>query len=331
MMGQCAVRHKASGEPDRFILRGGADDADFELLSAEEEQTLALAIARGDQRARNRMITANLRLVIKIARCYEGHGLSVEDLVGEGNLGLIRAAVEYDPAYNVRFSTYAAHWIKQAIRFALTNTTATIRLPSHINGLMTRWHRVEHQLRRDQGTAPTAEQVADRLGLTESQREMIARGFRARKLRQEGGDGDDAWNPDDAADDRDADPGSHLNAIDETAALNRRLAMLDDRERAIVAMRFGLDDEPPRTLKEVGEILGITREWVRKIEIRALAKLSAAAADEATETPPKTTSRPSPPRRRRPTEKPVDVIATPNARRRMAAVAPAAVSYQARA
>lgn len=304
MMGQSAVRHKASGEPELYLLRGGADDAEFTLLSAEEERSLARAIAQGDQRARDRMITANLRLVAKIARSYEGRGLSIEDLIGEGNLGLIRAAVEYDPTHNVRFSTYAAHWIKQAIRFALTNTATTIRLPSHLNGLMTRWHRAEHQLRRDQGGPPTADQVADRLGLSEAQREMVSQGFRARRFRQEGGGGDDAWDPDDAPDDRHQDPDLNLAASDDAADLNRRLGWLDDRERAIVSMRYGLDGQPPRTLKEVGECLGITREWVRKLEVRALAKLGEAACVAAED-------RSTPTRHRRPTRAPIQPTPAP--------------------
>ncbi|MFO0960589.1 MAG: RNA polymerase sigma factor RpoD/SigA [Isosphaeraceae bacterium] len=294
MMGRCAVRHKAGGEPELYLLRGGADEGDFDLLSAEEELSLARSIEQGDQHARNRMVTANLRLVVKIARCYEGHGLGIDDLVGEGNLGLVRAADDYDPAFKVRFSTYAAYWIKQAIRHALTNTTSTIRLPSHLNGLMGKWNRAEHQMRRDLGGAPTAEQVADRLGLSEAQREMIDRGFRAKRLRQGGGDGGDAWDPDNAPDCRDQDPDADLDASDDLVDLHRRLDRLDARERAIVSMRFGLGGEPSRTLKEVGQVLGITREWVRKIEIRALGKLSDASSSNKTRPEATPRARPAP-------------------------------------
>ena len=113
------------------------------LLSAVEERVLADAIARGDRDARSRMIQANLRLVVKIAREYLGRGMVLDDLIGEGNVGLIRAAEDYDPRFGTRFSTYASYWIKQAIRHALINTTATIRLPAHMIGLLTRWRRAE--------------------------------------------------------------------------------------------------------------------------------------------------------------------------------------------
>src|SRR5205823_12079025 len=129
---------KDCGDSNLFntYLREIRDDA---LLSAAEERALAEAIARGDRDARARMIQANLRLVVKIAREYLGRGMSLDDLVGEGNLGLIRATEEFDPRFGTRFSTYASYWIKQAIRHALTNTTATIRLPAHMVTLLSKW------------------------------------------------------------------------------------------------------------------------------------------------------------------------------------------------
>jgi RNA polymerase primary sigma factor len=142
---------------------------DDPLLSASEERSLAEAIASGDRDARARMIQANLRLVVKIAREYVGRGLVLDDLIGEGNLGLIRATEEFDPRFGTRFSTYASYWIKQAIRHALINTTATIRLPAHMVGLLTKWRRAERALTREFGCAPTNEQVAVSLGLTNSQ------------------------------------------------------------------------------------------------------------------------------------------------------------------
>src|SRR5262249_6436499 len=143
------------------------------LLSAAEECALAEAIARGDRDARARMIRANLRLVVKIARDYVGRGLSMDDLVGEGNLGLIRASEAYDPRFGTRFSTYAAHWIKQAIRHALTNTAATIRLPAHMVGLLSKWRKAERALGRELGREPTPDEVAGRLGLTPARRALV--------------------------------------------------------------------------------------------------------------------------------------------------------------
>src|SRR4051812_46240574 len=156
------------------------------LLSATEERELAEAIARGDRDARSRMIQANLRLVVKIARDFMGRGIGLEDLIGEGNLGLIRAAEEFDPRFGTRFSTYASYWIKQAIRHALINTTGTIRLPAHMYGLLTKWRRAERRLSRERGSAPSLDDVATHLGLTETQKGMVVRARRAIHLRLEG-------------------------------------------------------------------------------------------------------------------------------------------------
>jgi RNA polymerase primary sigma factor len=252
-------------------LREIRDDS---LLTAAEERSLAEAIALGDKDARARMIQANLRLVVKIAREYVGRGMSLDDLIGEGNLGLIRAAEEFDPDFGTRFSTYASYWIKQAIRHALINTSATIRLPAHMVGLLTKWRRAERALSKELGCTPTTEQVAASLGLTVSQKQLVEKARRARQLRLESGGGDDggAWSPDESPADREA-PDAVLEAADERLALLRRLERLDARERAILALRFGLEGETPLTLKEVGKRLGVTREWVRKIEIRAVRKL----------------------------------------------------------
>lgn len=243
------------------------------LLSAAEERMLAEAIAAGDSAPRARMIQANLRLVVKIAREYLGRGLVLDDLIGEGNLGLIRATEEYDPKFGTRFSTYASYWIKQSIRHALINTTATIRLPAHMVGLLTKWRRAERALARDFGYPPTAEQVAVSLGLTDAQKSLVQKARHARQLRLEsGGEESGAWSPDDTTAEYDA-PDALLEADDERQNLLKRLERLDHRERAILALRFGLEGELPLTLKEVGRRLGVTREWVRKIEIRAVRKL----------------------------------------------------------
>jgi len=246
------------------------------LLSADEERALAEAIERGEPGARNRMVAANLRLVVRIARDYLGRGMVIEDLIGEGNLGLIRAVEEFDPRFGVRFSTYASYWIKQAIRHALINTTATIRLPAHMVGLLTKWRRAERLLTRSNGIAPTFEEIADHLGLTPVQRELVAKAHQAGRIKLESGvaDEDDYWSPDDTADSG-AGPWATAEASDERAELIRRMRSLDDRERMILAHRHGLDGADTLTLKEIGERLGITREWVRKIETRAVAKLAA--------------------------------------------------------
>lgn len=251
------------------------------LLTAEDERGLALRIARGDAEAKSRMIRANLRLVVRIARDYQGRGMSLDDLIGEGNLGLIRATQEFDPAFGVRFSTYAGYWIKQAIRHALINTTTTIRIPAHMVGLLTKWRRAERSLTRDLGRPPMFDEVADSLGLTEMQRSLVAKAKRANQLKLEGSaaDEDDYWSPDDSVDPG-VGPTADLEADDDRVELARRMSVLDERERMVLTYRYGLQGTAQLTLKEIGERLGVTREWVRKLELRAVRKLDAAHASE---------------------------------------------------
>jgi RNA polymerase primary sigma factor len=282
----CTKRDLNFSSPQQSYLVEIKEDA---LLSASEEKELAEAIARGDREAKNRMIRANLRLVVKIAREYSGRGLMLDDLIGEGNLGLIRAAEEYDPRFGTRFSTYASYWIKQAIRHALINTTATIRLPAHMIGLMTKWRRMERALTRQLGFTPSTDEIAERLGLTETQKGLIAKAHRASHLKLENSFADEGshWSVSKSVDSQES-PGTAIEAEEDRSELRRRLAMLDDRERAILNDRFGLDGQPPLTLKEVGKRLGVTREWVRKIEIRALMKLNDDSADRAGVDKPRT-------------------------------------------
>ena len=255
----------------QIYLQEIKDDA---LLTASEERELAGAIACGDEDARRRMIEANLRLVVKIARDYVGRGIALDDLIGEGNLGLIRATKEFDPRFGTRFSTYASYWIKQAIRHALINTTTTIRLPAHMVGLLTRWRRAERSLCRELGRAPSFEEIATLLGLSETQKTLVARAHQARQLKLESGLAGEAtrWSPEESID-RHEPPDSALEAEDERALLLSRLDRLDDRERTILSLRYGLEGDLPLTLKEIGRRLGVTREWVRKIELRAVRKL----------------------------------------------------------
>ena len=149
----------------------------------------AEAIARrGTVEARSRMIQANLRLVVKIARDFVGRGIVFDDdLIGEGNLGLIRAAEEFDPRFKTRFSTYASYWIKQAIRHALINTTSTIRLPAHMVGLLTKWRRAARSLYREEGRAPTFDEDASVLGLSDTQKSLVSKAVQARQLKLESG------------------------------------------------------------------------------------------------------------------------------------------------
>jgi RNA polymerase primary sigma factor len=241
-------------------------------LSAEQERALAEAVARGDSKARDQLVRSNLGLVFTIARDYFGRGLDLDDLVGEGNLGLIRAAEDFDPRFGTRFSTYAAHWIKQAILHALITTTATIRLPAHMVTLLSKWRKAERALTRVLGQSPTFDQVAVSLGLSGAKRVMVESAMKAGRLRLEGGDDEDR-SPHEAGDHREG-PDAPVERTDMTEGLRERMAgCLDAREREIIALRFGLGGGEPLTLREVGRRVGFTREWVRKIEGHAIGKL----------------------------------------------------------
>jgi len=267
------ARGKNAGMPNslQVYLREIKDES---LLTAAEECALAGAIACGDRDARTRMIQANLRLVVKIAREYVGRGMVFEDLIGEGNLGLIRAAEEFEPRFGTRFSTYASYWIKQSIRHALINTTSTIRLPAHMVGLLSKWRRAERALCREQGQNPSFSDVAALLGLSETQKSLVARAWKARHVRLESSMAPEPgqWSPVEKWDQY-GPPEAILEADDERLTLLRRMERLDPRERTILNLRYGLEGEVPLTLKEIGRRLGITREWVRKIELRAVRKL----------------------------------------------------------
>jgi RNA polymerase primary sigma factor len=270
-MNHARGKHAGVSDSLQVYLREIKDES---LLSASEECALAEAIARGDRDARKRMIQANLRLVVRIAREYVGRGMVFEDLIGEGNLGLIRAAEEFEPRFGTRFSTYASYWIKQSIRHALINTASTIRLPAHMVGLLSKWRRAERALGRVQGQAPSFSDVATLLGLSETQKSLVARAWKARQVRLESTMAPEPgqWSPVEEWD-RYKPPEALLEADDERLTLLRRMERLDSRERTILNLRYGLDGESPLTLKEIGRRLGVTREWVRKIELRAVRKL----------------------------------------------------------
>jgi RNA polymerase primary sigma factor len=243
-------------------------------LSREEEVELTARATSGDRRARDRMVEANLGLVRTIARDFRGRGLELDDLIGEGHMGLIRAVERFDPRVGTRFSTYAAYWIREAIRRALANTASAIRVPVATVGLLTRWRRAERALARELGRMPGFEEIAAVLGLNKAQRQMVARALQAGRMRREGDIGE-------AADGRgiaemiarvDSVEG-RLEAEEDCELVRRRIGRLDDRERTIIMLRYGFEGES-LTLQEIGARLGITREGVRKIELRALAKLA---------------------------------------------------------
>ena len=250
------------------------------LLNAQDERDLAKSIAQGDARARDHMVRANLRLVVNIARGYTGKGLTLQDLIEEGNLGLLRAVEGFDPEVGTRFSTYASYWIKQSIKRALINSAKTIRIPAYMVELLSKWRRANARLKEDLGRTPTAEEIARILGLPKKKLPIIKKAIHVYTSPPQTDQADSGWSLGEIVmDDRVRNPEEELLETDALRTALELLAELDERESTVLKMRFGLENLETHTLKEIGEELGLTRERVRQIETEALAKLAQGLED----------------------------------------------------
>lgn len=245
------------------------------LLSMEEELALAAKIKKGDKQAREDMIKANLRLVVKIARDYEGLGLALLDLISEGNIGLMKAVDRYDPSKGGKLSTYGAWWIKQSIKRALANQAKTIRLPVHLVDKIFRMRRVALKMQEELGREPTDDELAGEMGISPTRVAMMrAAAIRPASLDAPIGDDDSSNEFAEVVEDPNAlTPYRTLEDKTVTRMIEALIKDLEPREATILHYRYGLDGSSERTLEEVGAKFGITRERVRQIQNLALTKL----------------------------------------------------------
>src|ERR1700678_1056235 len=244
------------------------------LLTIGEEVALARRIRRGDKAARDHMIKANLRLVVKIAMDYKDFGLPLLDLISEGNIGLIKAVERFDPRKGGKLSTYAAWWIKQSIKRALANQSKTIRLPVHLVDKISKMRRVALQMSEELGREPTDDELAEEVGMASAKVSQLKTvSIRPASLDAPISDDDTTEFGEIVGDEEALTPFEQLrdqNLRDEVAEL---ISVLDEREKKIIFSRFGLDGGKPKTLEEVGRKFGVTRERIRQLQNIALMKL----------------------------------------------------------
>ena len=244
------------------------------LLTPQEEVKLAAQIKRGNRKAREKMIKANLRLVVKIANDFGTYGLPLLDLISEGNIGLMKAVERFDPKKGGKLSTYASWWIKQSIKRALANQSKTIRLPVHLVDKIGKIRRVAAQMTEELGREPTNEELAEELGLPlakVSHLKTVA--VRPASLDAKINADDDTAFGDLVSDERAEDPFAALRDKDLREEVGDLLEVLDARERKIITFRFGLGGGKERTLEEVGRKFGVTRERIRQLQNIALQKM----------------------------------------------------------
>ncbi len=268
-----------------------------DLLTAQQEKDLARAIHRGSaasnrfargeitlpekedleregNEARELMIRSNLRLVVSIAKAYSKRGMPLSDLIEEGNLGLLRAVEGFDPDMGSRFSTYSSWWIKQSIKRALINTVQPVHIPAYMVEMIGRWKQVHRKLEEELGRTPSIQEVAKKMELPEKKVRIIKLAVRAfsAPTQTESPDGSMSLS-DILPDDRSQSPEEAVFSQAEAEMIEKLLDALDERESTILRLRYGLTDEEPLTLKQIGDRIGLTRERVRQLEGEALRKL----------------------------------------------------------
>jgi RNA polymerase primary sigma factor len=248
------------------------------LLTAVEERSLARRVQAGDASAKERLVEANMRLVVSIAKNYLSSGIPLEDLIQEGAIGLMTATERFNPSMGYRFSTYATQWIRQSIGRAIDNKSKAIRLPAHISESLRKIDKARAELRRTLGTEPTTEQIAAHTGLSmKKMNNLLQTTQEPVSLDMNVGDDDNTSLASLVLDKTAADPQDELIALEMRMEIEAILNTLDEREQVVMRKRFGFDEDDKLVLQQIGEELNISRERVRQIEAQALRKLRSAA------------------------------------------------------
>jgi len=266
-----AADEQATADAIKLYLK---DIQKSQLLTAQDERELAGLIAEGDNAARQRMIESNLRLVVKIAKRYMNRGLPFLDLIEEGNMGLIKAVEKFKVSKGCRFSTYATWWIRQSIERSIVNQSRTIRLPVHVADDINKLVKINRELVQRLKREPNVDEIATAMGTDASYvRRMMLLVKKTYSIEHPMGEGDGYSLIDTIEDTKVVDPEKKIEDLDRFNHVQEWMEDLNENEREILALRFGLDDREPQTLDTIGKQFGVTRERIRQIEAKSLAKL----------------------------------------------------------